>query len=125
LTRALIVCSANWRSNGSLELRISSTVGLPTPWVTRLSIWAGMSDGTINAAAAWPERTLEIASSRELTFTGLIESNSCLAYWEMLIFWLPNRMVPWPGGTWLRIATVGLPGGLDSANPIISAIAIG
>ena len=55
----------------------------------------------------------------------MIESNSCLAYWEMLIFWLPNEIVPWPGGTSLRIATVGLPGGLESANPIISAIAIG
>ena len=90
LTRALIVCSANWRSSGSLELRISSTVGLPTPWVTRLWICAGMSDGTISAAAAWPERTFAIASSRELTFSGLIDSNSCLAYCEMLICWLPN-----------------------------------
>ena len=34
-------------------------------------------------------------------------------------------IVPWPGGTSSKNATLGLPGGLDSANPIISAIAIG
>ena len=108
-----------------MELRISSTVGLPTPWVTRLWIWAGMSAGTISAAAAAPVRTFAIASSREWTLIGLIDSNSCLAYWEMLIFWLPNVIFPWPGGTSLKNATFGLPGGLDSAKPIISAIAIG
>ena len=43
----------------------------------------------------------------------------------MLICWLPKRIFPVPGVTSLRTATFGLPGGLDSANPIISAIAIG
>ena len=32
-----------------------------------------MSAGTISAAAAAPERTFEIASSRESTLTGLID----------------------------------------------------
>src|SRR2546421_281849 len=53
---------ANWRSSGSRELRISCTVGLPTPWVTRLWIWEMMSPGTISAALACPSRTLAIAS---------------------------------------------------------------
>ena len=40
-SRAWMAWSANWRSSGSLELRMSCTVGLPTPVVTRLWIWAG------------------------------------------------------------------------------------
>ena len=43
----------------------------------------------------------------------------------MLIFWFPKVSLPWPAGTSLSNATFGLPGGLESANPIISAIAIG
>ena len=43
----------------------------------------------------------------------------------MLICWLPIWILPLPGGTALKYATFGLPGGLESANPIISAITTG
>src|SRR5437016_5852836 len=39
--------------------------------------------------------------------------------------WLPKRTLPWPGAIWLKYATLGLPGGLDRAKPIISATATG
>ena len=68
---------------------------------------------------------MAIASARELTLIGSIDSNSWLAYFEMLICWLPKLSVPWPAGTSSSSATFGLPGGLDSANPIINAITIG
>ena len=72
-TRALIAWSANCRSSGSRVFRISSTVGLPTPWVIRLLIWEMMSAGMISAAGACPLLTLAIASARELTLIGSID----------------------------------------------------
>ena len=125
LARAVIACCASCRSSGSFEFRTSSTVGLPTPCVTRLLISLTMSAGMISAACAWPSLTFAIASSRELTLIGSIDWNSWLAYLEMLICWLPKWSLPWPAGTASYSATFGLPGGLESANPIISAITIG
>ena len=72
-TRELIACSANCRSSGSLVFRIRSTVGFPTPCVIRLLIWEMMSAGMISAAAAWPLRTLSIASAREFTLIASID----------------------------------------------------
>ena len=75
----MIACWANWRSSGSRELRISSTVGLPTPWVISVLIWLMMSAGMMSAAWAWPLFTLAIAASRDPTRIGVIDWNSWLA----------------------------------------------
>ncbi len=63
--RVEIAWSTNCRSSGSLVLRYSLTVGLPTPWVIRLWICWGSAAGMITAASAAPLRTLATASASE------------------------------------------------------------
>ncbi len=79
----------------------------------------------ISAASTAPERTFASASSRFCTSTRSIAVNSVFVYVLMSSFWLPRRIVPRFSGTWLRNATRGFSGPLESAKPISVAIAIG
>ena len=89
----------NWRSSGSLLLRYTSTVGEPTPVVTRLRISVTMSAGTTTAATASPFLTASIASCVEFTLTRSIDWNKGPWRSEMLTFCWPNASLPLPGWT--------------------------
>ena len=84
-----------------------------------------MSAGMISAARTSPSRTFLIASSRDLTGTGSIASNSGLASLETSTFSPPRSTTFAELGTSFRNATLGLPGPLVTAKPTSAAMMIG
>ena len=83
------------------------------------------SGGMMSAARAWPLRTVSSARSRLSTSIRSTALKSWSVYVLTSICSLPSLIVCSFGGIWLKNASRGFSGPLDSAKPISSAIATG